>query len=134
MLRVFILLTLLFTANSATAEKNFLNLKINSKLLTSSAVNITVGDVKALLEESFNGKNITLNGPAAELNITLELTKQQEFSTARVFPSSIFYPVQFYTWKSRPSKEGLALSLSSPSEMGLVFGLYGLLQEKLGFR
>jgi len=120
--------------SSAFAEKNFINLNINNKLFKSSAVNITVVDVKTLLEECFKGKTVTLNGSAAEINISLELVDKPAISTARDFPSSIFYPVQFYIWKSRPSKEGLTLSLYAADEMGFVYGLYGLLQEKLGFR
>jgi hypothetical protein len=134
MLRSFVLLLLLFASVQAYAEKNFINISVDNKLFTSSAVNITIGDVKTLLEESFKGKPVTLNGPQAEINIHLELSDYYTISTARDFPSSIFYPVQFYKWSSRPSAEGLSLYLYAPNEMGLVYGLYGLLQEKLGFR
>lgn len=134
MLRFMFLFLFVSITFNAHAEKNFINLSIENKLFQSSAVNITLGDVKALLEESFRGKPITLNGPHAEINIHIMLTDKPKISTARVFPSSIFYPVQFYKWSSRPSEGGLALFLYAPDEMGIVYGLYGLLQEKLGFR
>lgn len=124
----------LFMTASAWAWENTINFNISPNLFHSSPVYITVGDVKGLLEKSFSGWKVTVNGPDAEVNINMGITPGKAISTARDFPSSIFYPVHFYKWKSRPSKEGLALYLNSPSEMGLVFGLYGLLQEKLGFR
>ncbi|ADD66899.1 conserved hypothetical protein [Denitrovibrio acetiphilus DSM 12809] len=134
MLRVSVLILLLCTPVSAFAENNFININIQNKLFEQSAVNITVGDIKNLLKESFKGKSVTINGDNAEINIYLRLQTNNDIPTARVFPSSILYPVQFYMWKSRPSKEGLTLTLSAPDAMGIVFGLYGLLQEKLGFR
>lgn len=131
LMTVFLLVSL---ASGAWAGKNVINFEIDSKLLASSPVYTTVGDVRNLLEQSFTGWTVTVNGPRAGVNIRLELNRKYNNPTARVFPSSIFYPVQFYMWKAEPSKEGSALILTSPGEMGLVFGLYGLLQEKLGFR
>jgi len=118
----------------AYAGEKRINFNVNTKLLSSPSVYTTVADVKQLLEQSFTGWQVTLNKTGAEVDITLRLTDDNKISTARDFPSSIFYPVHFYNLKSEPSREGSALTLSAPSNMGLVYGLYGLLQEKLGFR
>lgn len=117
----------------ASAQNNFINIRLENKLFEIPAVSVSVRDVKELLEQSF-GKSVSINGKDAEIELILRVGQDSELSTARDFPSSILYPVQFYKWKSGPSDEGLALTLTAGSEMGLVYGLYGLLTEKLGFR
>lgn len=128
------LLLILSFAYTGFASEKRINIQIPSKLSDSSAVMTTVGDVKSLLEESFTGWSVSLNSPGAEIDIHLAVLADMNNPTARVFPSSILNPVHFYKWMSEPSEEGSTLFLSSPSEMGIVYGLYGFLQEKLGFR
>jgi hypothetical protein len=128
------LITVFLISAYADAGNKIINFQADTKLIESTAVSITLQDVKQLLEEGMKGYSVTFNRPAAEININLEILPYKDISTARSFPSSIFYPVHFYKWKSEPSPEGSALTLASPSEMGIVFGLYGLLQEKLGYK
>jgi len=118
----------------ASAENKNINFNINSKLLSSSSVLITLEDVTDLLKQSFPGWDVTLNKTKATVEINLTITSGRKASATRAFPSSINYPEHFYILESRPSQEGFALSIFAPSDMGIVFGLYGLLQEKLGFR
>jgi len=134
MIRLLLVTATVFIINaSAYAERNIINFNIETKLFSKPAVYTAVEDVRTLLEQSFEGWRTELNSTASRVTINLKLTSRKH-SSARVFPSSIFYPVHFYKWESEPSKEGFALTLSSPSEMGIVFGLYGLLQEKLSYR
>ncbi|PLX67874.1 MAG: hypothetical protein C0603_07075 [Denitrovibrio sp.] len=132
----FLLITFLLSisATYASADEKRINFIIKNKLFADSAVNKSVDEVATLLKQSFLGWSVTINQSTAKINIRLEIVPIENNSTQREFPSSINYPVQFYIWKSKPSKEGFALSLTAPNKMGIVFGLYGFLQEKLGFR
>jgi hypothetical protein len=107
-------------------------------LLDTSITAITIRDFQSLLE-SAGVQAVTVNQKPAQVNILLPFVNDSiaslptQFSSAAKFPYKHF-PNDAYEWIQEKDKKGnFHLALSATSYQGVSFGLYGLLQEKLGF-
>jgi len=107
-------------------------------LLDTSVTAITIADGLQLLGGAC-GCNISLNNNAA--NVVIKLPSIDKDSAARLnhfaqkatFPYRNF-PEHDYSWTIKHINGQLIYELSASSWLGVSFGLYGLLQEHLGFR
>lgn len=104
------------------------------QLLEQPTIQRTVDDVLQLLQQACQCP-VTIND--RQQPILLILSEEALDSTAittmdRPHPV-IQYPAHYYQWQSNRKGSQLELVLSSPSLVGLSFGLYGLLQEQLWF-
>ncbi len=117
-----------------------LSISINAptSLLDTSITSITINDVQQLLTQSCNC-DVKLNRKDATVQIFLpeisaaSAAQPTAFSAAATFPYRHF-PNHDFEWKQEVWKEKFLLSLSANSWQGVSFGLYALLQEKLGFK
>ena len=74
-----------------------------------------------------NKASILLILPEIDSTKQLSVPKNQNIST-------LAYASQDYVWNSRYTSKQIELKLETSSYEGISFGLYGLLQEKLGFQ
>jgi hypothetical protein len=106
--------------------------------LNNSITGITIKDVLALLKKGFPSASVSLNNPDARVHIAVSKSNGENkslpvsSSEKRVCPNRQYS--QGYEWASSDKKGRVVLVLKSPSFQGVSFGLYGLLQEKLGFK
>jgi len=132
-----ILLVTLFCISKSNAQ---LSISINApkSLFDTSITAITISDVQLLLKKSCNCE-VSVNNQNALIQISLpEVSKEKastatDFSTAANFPYKHF-PNHEFTWKQEMVNGKYLLSLNAVSWQGVSFGLYALLQEKLGFK
>ena len=110
----------------------------SQEFLNNSITGITIKDVLALLKKGFPSASVYLNNPDAGVHITVSKSNGENksllalFSEKRVCSNRQY--TQGYEWASSGKKGSVVLALKSPSFQGVSFGLYGLLQEKLGFK
>lgn len=96
----------------------------------------TIKDCQGLLQQVF-GTEVTLNSDIADVMLILPVvTKEQEeqptrFSVNKDYPY-MHYPDHDHMWNSGERDSTIILVLTTNSHQGISFGLYGLLQEKLG--
>jgi hypothetical protein len=108
-------------------------------ILETPLTRITVDDVQQLLKQAFRGASVSLNNPDAEVQIVLPKIDQEgrnkpsRFAVQRPY-HYLAYPDHEYEWRSHRRGGKIVLLLSSPTYEGVSFGLYGLLQERLGFK
>jgi hypothetical protein len=93
-----------------------------------------INDTIALLRRSFPHTTVNRTTQPAQVRIVLILDTGPVTAPVRPTPTLLPYPAQSYHWQSRHTARGTTLVLTAPSAQGISFGLYGLLQEKLGFR
>ncbi len=109
------------------------------EILESSITKTTIDDVLELLGKGFRNLDISLNNRDAGIQIILgnvnpdSQTGSSRFIRGRKY-DYLSYPDHDYQWDSSCKNGTIILRLSSPSFEGMSFGLYGLLQEKLGFK
>jgi len=99
----------------------------------------TIYDVRQLLTKGFPRVSVGLNNPKADVQIVLPAIHQGSLNGPPQFalhrPSdNLPYPDHAYAWRSSRRGGKIILKLDTPSYQGVSFGLYGLLQEKLGFQ
>lgn len=95
-------------------------------------------DTVSLLRRGFPHAVINHTDREAQIRINLVLDDRtassgRRLTACRGVPFLFPYPSQQYRWHSRPTARGAALTLTAASPEGISFGLYGLLQEKLGY-
>ncbi|HEX8948780.1 MAG TPA: hypothetical protein VF790_07460 [Dissulfurispiraceae bacterium] len=134
-------LMVLFHAARVFAGCRPLSLSINAppSALGNSITKTTIDDVSGLLQQGFPGARIALNDPHARIQIILPDIRQAAAPAAPRFSNGktydyLRYPDHEYRWDSRRRGNRIVLHLETPSFQGAAFGLYGLLQEKLGFK
>ena len=95
-----------------------------------------VADCRALLNRGFPGGTVTLNDPEATVRIVLNeptarrgTTPGKDRSVPRLAAAD-----PAYLWNSSWERGVITLCLTAQSPEGISCGLYGLLQERLGFR
>jgi hypothetical protein len=107
-------------------------------ILENPLTRITIDDVRQLLTKGFPRTSIRVNNPAADVQIVLpEIDPDRPARrSASAFPRyhELSYPDHAYAWRSFVRAGRTVLKLETSSYQGVSFGLYGLLQEKLGFR
>jgi hypothetical protein len=108
------------------------------EVLDVSMMKTTIDDVLELLKKGFPGVSVSLNNPAARVRIVLPdivpaRTETPRFARGRGY-GYLAYPDHDYEWRSAGKNGRITLTLLTGSGQGASFALYGLLQEKLGFR
>ncbi len=107
---------------------------LNDTSITTLAIN----DAQQLLKQAC-GCEVSLNNTAADVLLKLPAIDKKKaaelnrFAKEATFPYSN-YPEHGYTWKLSNENQKIVLELTATSWQGVSFGLYGLLQEKLGFK
>jgi hypothetical protein len=126
-------------ATGYTLAVHAISITAGRDLLKNPITRLAIQDVRQLLQKGFPHAAIRLNDPSADVQIVLpRLHKNRENSPSRFAHLHTYdclpYPNHGYTWRSLRSGETIILKLDTPSSQGVSFGLYGLLQEKLGFQ
>lgn len=104
----------------------------------SSIAQLAIQDVRQLLHEAcncpveWNDKNATVHIHLPVINDTAAETLTG-FEKKKAYPV-LHYPEQRYQWISGDSAGIILLKLEATTLHAISFGLYGLLQEKLGFQ
>jgi hypothetical protein len=98
-----------------------------------------LGDFVNFLRQGFTHSRVTLNETSGQILIRLPRLKStfnavpSRFSRGRNY-HLLSYPDHDYHWLSSRQNGKTVLRLSTPSFQGVSCALYGLLQEKLGYR
>lgn len=107
-------------------------------VLENSITRITLTDVSALLAQACNCTvqygtegDVVLRLPAID---TALANQPNRFSKNFTQYPYLQYPDHDYTWTTTAAGGKVTMTLETPSYQGIAFGMYGLLQEKLGFR
>lgn len=126
----------MFSGNASASHSLDSNIKYIGILAPQSLLNAPVSaaaieDTKRLIERGFPGVQIVGNHPHASVTIILpDIGKGNPDKRA-----SFKYPRQEYEWRSYRTNDGTVhIRLYAESPEAVSFGLYGLLQEKLGYR
>lgn len=127
-----------FILNGFSQQGLSINIISPQTLLDTSITKITLSDCKQLLEEACSCP-VTINDKPKKVNILLPFVNDSiasaptKFSQAAKFPYQHF-PDDSYEWIHEKDNKGrFQLVLNAQSFQGVSAGLYGLLQEKLGF-
>lgn len=110
----------------------------SQSILDTAITTTTIADIQQLLGQAC-GCPVTLNNNAASVQIILPEINQDsaaqlnKFAQRASFPYRN-YPEHNYTWTIKHLSRNLVYKLKATSWQGISFGLYGLLQEHLGFR
>jgi len=136
---IFLATTLiLFSLRPSSARALTLSIDASERLCANSVVSLAVADAAGLLRRSFPGAVIGHNIRTCQVRIVLpDVTANRDYCIPG--PSVRPYlctavPDVSYRWQSSRQGESIILKLATVSPEGVAAGLYGLLQEKLGFR
>jgi len=126
-------------STGAPAQCKTISIVASNTLLQATEVRIAVEDVIALLRQGFPTARVTLNTPTAQIRIELPNPKQMRKTRSSHPARHPRYPLLHapwpgYRWNSRQTKNSIELRLEASSPQGVACGLYGLLQERLGFK
>jgi len=108
-------------------------------ILVTPVTRITIEDVLQLMRQGFPSATVSLNDPDAEVQIVLpdidpqRSNKPSRFAVGHPY-HYLSYPDHEYEWHSRSRDSKIMLILKAPTYEGVSSGLYGLLQERLGFK
>jgi hypothetical protein len=124
--------------SDAWAERHVIGIVAPPELLGNPVTSTAIDDVRQLLSKGFPGFRIALNDPAARLQIVLPHVPASSPTISRNVSRGstpcLLYPDHRYEWCSTVQGGRVILKLHTASPQGVSFGLYGLLQEKLGYR
>ena len=112
------------------------SIQVSATSLSAPVVASAVSDVRTLLSLGFPGSEVSLNGRDASVRIVLDDPAPRSGAApekSRPYPR-LTAPDSAYAWKSSPNRGRVTLHLTARSPEGISCGLYGLLQERLGFR
>lgn len=123
-----LLILLLFAFSVHSAEIKSINFIVPNELIKNPSVSITLTDAAELLAKSFPRSSVKVNNSESEIQIRLTLTADDD-TVLHKPPLDDSYVIE-----STPSKEGVSLVISSKTPQGLTYGIYALMQQKLGFR
>ena len=109
-----------------------------AELLASPITKTAIDDSIRLLRRGFPDGRVSLNDRSAEVLIVLPqvvppVDELPRFARGQP-PGYLAYPDHDYEWRSQLKKGRITVTLRAPSLQGVSFALYGLLQEKLGYR
>jgi hypothetical protein len=126
-------------ALSGASPLHTISINAPDGILKNPLTRTTIDDVRQLLTKGFPNASIRLNDPAADVQIVLpEIGPDQQAkrsaSASHRRHHELSYPDHAYAWRSFIKGNWTVLKLDTSSCQGVSFGLYGLLQEKLGFR
>ncbi len=131
-----VLLCAIFLCNNVFAEQS-ISLIYPASLADTDITRISIQDVQQLLHTACNC-DVTLNNPEADVLFQLPEIHREEAAQLNHFAreakfSYKNFPEHDYTWTLTEKNSQTVLELKAISWQGVSFGLYGLLQEKLGF-
>jgi hypothetical protein len=109
-----------------------------TELLAAPITKTAIDDSIRLLQQGFPDARISLNNHSALVLIVLprvvpSIKQLPRFSQGQT-PGYLAYPDHDYEWRSLRKNGHIIVTLRTRSLQGVSFALYGLLQEKLGFR
>jgi hypothetical protein len=132
-----LLLSTLFATMLCHGQTSEISIISNQPLLENSISGTTIKDVQQLLQQACHC-TVSLNNAEAPVQLVLP-----RFAADMVSPPGHFqkeatvpyypFPVHDYKWSSARQDGKIKLQLTADSWQGVSFGLYGLLQEQLGF-
>lgn len=137
MKHLIILLLALVALQPATAQKS-ISLIFPASLQDTAITRLAINDTKDLLTQAC-GCQVSLNNSSADVLLKLpaidknKAAELNRFAKVATFPYRN-YPEHDYSWKLSNENAKVVLELTATSWQGVSFGLYGLLQEKLGFK
>ena len=123
-----------------TQEKcESIRIVVPDSLMRVPVVRLAVQDTRTLLSRGFPNARITLNAQVSKVRIVLPDPEQMRNSPFPGPEQHTRYPLlhspwQGYRWDSQRRKDFIELRLHATSPQGIACGLYGLLQERLGFK
>ncbi len=107
-------------------------------LLASAVARTAIMDARALLKQAMPSAKVSINGSGAGVLIILSdpalQAEQKNPSPTSSAMRRLPVPDRCYRWKSGTESGRTVLRLQAHSPEGVACGLYGLLQEKMGFR
>jgi hypothetical protein len=126
-------------ASPVSPETDSISIIAHERLLSNPVSFNALNDALHLLRRGFPRTGITLNGPCASVRIILppiSIPDRQQSPSHRQtqVPRMLPCPDHSYKWTSSRHKRGIFLQLRTSSFQGVGCALYGLLQEKLGYR
>lgn len=110
----------------------------DNRLLENSIARLAVQDAMRLMRQAcsceveWNNEKAGIQIRLPEIDAAAALSATR-FETERAYPV-LHYPLQEYSWTSADSNNAIILTLHVQTFNAISFGLYGLLQEKLGFQ
>jgi hypothetical protein len=139
---VFIVLFLVNSSYAVAFNRSLplrsISIDASQVFLNNSITGITIKDVRALLKKGFPSASVSLNNPDAGVHIDVSINsgenKPLPAGSSEEGVDRYRQYSQGYEWTSSGKKGRIVVALKSPSFQGVSFGLYGLLQEKLGFK
>ncbi len=128
----------LFLLNAGKARSKELSIITPYSDYQHLIVEKAIDDVRTLLAKGL-AYEITVNNRSADIRLFIPAIDSATQFAPSVFSQKVDYPYHQYpnhqyTWESKKDGEHLNLRLQTPSYQGIAFALYGLLQEKLGFK
>lgn len=135
--RLFSALFFIFSFSTSLSAQLSISIEHAPELRANPITSHTLDDVRDLLAIGCNCP-VAFNNRTAKVRLLLPLPEAgadsipSEFAAGRNYPY-FHYPRHGYRWNSREQSGQILLNLESPTFQGIANGLYGLLQEKLGF-
>lgn len=114
---------------------NSISIIANEQMLQNPTTQKTIDDCIRLLQEACNC-TVNANDRGSEIQLHLpvkKLTIDTQKNVLRDGITYLSYPAQDYHWTSSRKDNKIILKLDANSFEAISFGLYGLLQEQLGF-
>ena len=139
LIRLYILtaLVVLFTSNHVQAQSLTISIDAPDRLYFNPVVSLAAADASDLLRRSFRSARVAHNFSHSQIRIVLpDVSANRDLCIPG--PSVRPYlctavPDPSYRWHSAVRGGTITLRLETASPEGVAAGLYGLLQEKLGF-
>ncbi|MBF0559457.1 MAG: hypothetical protein HQL08_11840, partial [Nitrospirae bacterium] len=107
-------------ASNSSAHVESISIDAAQTFLDNSITELAIKDTRNLLKKGFPAASVYINNPGAGIHIVVAGGSGKNSDE--------------YEWVSSSRNNHVVLVLKSPSMQGLSSGLYGLLQEKLGYR
>ena len=125
-------------AVNAQEIANSISIIAPPEILGNSITKTTIDDALKLLHRGFPASSVALNNRSAKVQMVLPRFIPSRNETPRFAQGRSYhylaYPDHDYVWNSVGKNGRVILTLQTRSLQGTSFALYGLLQEKLGFR
>lgn len=132
-------LLLLFTLISCAAfSQESISIITPQQNLENPISSLAIEDAKKLIAQACNCE-VVINDKKSEISIVLPeidtslASKPTKFEEEANYPY-LRFPEHWYKWKGIKAGEGYSLKLETPTFVGISNGIYGLLQEQLGFK
>jgi hypothetical protein len=127
------LFLLLCFLNLHALKAYHIDIKVPESVLANTTASLALEDFRKLLMQA-GAPEVSINSEGGDVLIYLPEIPEQEPMTISERPYPTFpVPVRDYAWKAEITDEHYVLKLSAPGGHALSAGLYGLLQDILGF-